>query len=376
MKDNKKEIKYEIVSACIILSLIIFHTPVRGEDNDSLKIGGAFRYTYMNNSWNKTHQRKGGHVVFDVLILNAKGQIKGIDFAIETRYYAQSFGGFMLRNGYVGLPLTDQFKLKLGMPRTPFGLLPFTGNSFMFNMPYYLGFEDDADFGALLAYKRNRWDIQLHFAKNSEDVFSDKNRRYAYDISGNNQELNQITGRVAYHFGENKQHEIGFSAQYGQIFNTDTEQKGDKYAVAVHAALHKNRWNVKAESILYGFLPKDTVRVDYITFGAFAADYKVAKQGITSSFSVSYTLPVNHKFLNDIKFYNDFSILNKTIRNVDDSYMNVLGFMAHAGPIYMLVDYVVAKNHAWITSNYENAFFTGGDSRWKRRFNINLGVYF
>lgn len=362
----------------IILSIIILTAlNIKAQENkDSIKLGGAFRYTYMKNSWNKTHQKKGGQVVFDALIFNAKGQIKGIEFATEIRYYAESFGGFMLRNGYVGLPLTNNLKLKLGMPRTPFGLLPYTGNSFMFNMPYYLGFEDDADFGALLEYTHKDWEIQLNFAKNSEDVFSQKNKRYAYDISGDNQELNQITGRAAYHFGKAKQHEVGLSAQYGQIFNTKSENKGGKYALAAHIILHKNRWDLKAESILYEFSPKDSIAVDYITLGAFAADYKVARKGVCSSFSLSYTLPVNHKLLNDIKFYNDFSILNKTIGNYDDSYMNVTGFMIHAGPIYMLVDYVLAKNHAWITSNYTNALFSGGDTVWNSRFNINLGIYF
>jgi len=202
-------------------------------NDDYLKMGGAFRYTYMKNSWNKTHDNKGGQVVFDVFILSAKGRIKNIDFEIETRYYAESFGGFMIRNGYVSLPLNKKLKLKLGMPRTPFGLLPYTGNSFMFNMPYYLGFEDDADFGLLLEYNYNNWEAQLNFDKNSEDVFSSKNNRYAYDISGNNEELNQVTGRIVYHFGNKKLNEIGFSSQYGQIYNEDTEKKGDKYALAI-----------------------------------------------------------------------------------------------------------------------------------------------
>lgn len=51
-------------------------------DGDTLIIGGAFRYTYMKNSWDETHDNTGGRAIFDVLILSAKGQLKGIEFAV------------------------------------------------------------------------------------------------------------------------------------------------------------------------------------------------------------------------------------------------------------------------------------------------------
>jgi Txe/YoeB family toxin of Txe-Axe toxin-antitoxin module len=42
----------------------------------------------------------------------------------------------------------------------------------------------------------------------------------------------------------------------------------------------------------------------------------------------------------------------------------------------MLVDFVLAKNHPWIGTNYTEALSSGKDSKWNRRFNINLGIYF
>ena len=370
MKRMKK-----VISLClVVLSLVSTVHAINFESKDSLKLGGAFRYTYMKNSWEPSHQDKGGQVVFDVLIFSASGRIKGIEFFIEPRYYAESFGGFMLHNGYVGLPLTDHLKLKLGMPRTPFGILPYTSNSFMFNMPYYLGFEDDADFGALLEYTPNeRWEMQLSLAKNAEDVFSQKNNRYAYDISGVNEELNQLTGRIVYHFGR---HEIGYTGQYGRIYNTQTRGIGSRYAQALHGVFRIQRWNIKAQTLYYDFSPKNETPTDYITLGAFGADYKVARRGVSSCLSIAYKLPVNHRLLNDIKFYNDWSSLHKTIGHVDPSYMNVLGCMLHTGPIYMLVDYVLAKNHPWIGKHYADALYNGTTSRWERRVNINIGIYF
>ncbi|BAX82103.1 hypothetical protein [Labilibaculum antarcticum] len=368
---------YKLLAA--LLCLLLINTKLVAQlahQNDTLIIGGAFRYTYMNNSWDEEHQKTGGRAIFDVFIVNARGRIKDIEFAFENRYYAESFGGFMLRNAYVGLPLTNHLKLKLGMPRTPFGILPYTSNSFMFNMQYYLGFEDDADIGGLLEYTKGNYEAQLSFSKNSEDIFSQGNRRYAYDISKDNQEINTITGRTVYHFGKEMPIEIGVSGQYGGIYNKVSEENGDRWAGALHAVVQKSNWDLKAEVLIYKFLAKDSVKLDYIEMGAFAADYQVANQGVSYSVAIGYKIKINHLLLNDIKFYNDFSALDKSIAGFDSSYMNVTGCMIHTGPIYMLIDYVLAKNHPWIGENYTKALAEGGDTKWNRRFNINLGIYF
>ncbi|MFA6832132.1 MAG: hypothetical protein WCR36_07670 [Bacteroidaceae bacterium] len=347
-----------------------------GESKDYLKLGGAFRYTFMRNSWDTSQKKKGGQFIFDTMILSAKGELSGIEFAIESRYYAESSGGFMLHNGYVGFPLTQNLKLKIGMPRTPFGLMPYTGHNFMFNMPYYVGFEDDADFGLLLEYTKGDWEAQFNFAKNSEDVFSDKNKRYAYDLSGDNEEINQLTGRVAYHFGSKKQNEVGLTLQGGQIFNTITEEIGYKYALALHGSWQIKQWDIKAQTIMYRFGAKEPTDRDVITMGAFAADYDVDTRGLLHCLSIGYLIPINHRLLNDIKIYNDVSMLQKTITGRHDSYMNSLGCQLHTGPVYVLVDFVLAKNQPWIGTDYKNALTTGNQKGWNNRLNINLGVYF
>lgn len=343
---------------------------------DYLKVGGAFRYTFMRNSWDSNQKKKGGQLIFDTMILSAKGELSGIDFAIESRYYAESSGGFMLHNGYIGCLLTKELKLKVGMPRTPFGLMPYTGHNFMFNMPYYIGFEDDADLGLVLEYNKGNWEAQFNFAKNSEDVFSNKNKRYAYDLSGDNEEINQLTGRIAYHFGTNNQNEIGLSLQGGQIFNTITEKKGYKYAYALHGSFQIKQWDIKAQTIIYRFGAKEATERDAITMGAFAADYEVDTRGLLHCLSIGYLIPVNHRLLNDIKIYNDISMLQKTITGHHDSYMNSLGCQLHTGPVYVLVDFVLAKNQPWIGNNYQYALSTGNQKGWNNRFNINLGIYF
>lgn len=368
--------KHVLLYLLLLTTLSSFAQKGTVENKDYLKFGGGFRYTFMRNSWDSNQKKKGGQLVFDTMILSAKGEISGVDFAIESRYYSESYGGFMLHNGYIGVPLTNDLKLKIGMPRTPFGIMPYTGHNFMFNMPYYVGFEDDADYGFLLEYTKGDWEAQFNFAKNSEDVFSDKNRRYAYDISGDNEEVNQLTGRVAYHFGTKKQNEIGLTMQGGQIYNTTTEKTGYKYAFALHGTWQIKQWDIKAQTIIYRFGAKEETDRDVITMGAFAADYEVDTRGLLHCLSIGYLIPINHRLLDDIKIYNDVSMLQKTIAGRHDSYMNSLGFQLHTGPVYVLVDFVLAKNQPWIGNDYIHALTTENQKGWNNRFNINLGVYF
>ena len=35
----------------------------------------------------------------------------------------------------------------MGLTTVPFGILPYTGNNYFFNLNYYAGLEDDADMG-------------------------------------------------------------------------------------------------------------------------------------------------------------------------------------------------------------------------------------
>ena len=35
----------------------------------------------------------------------------------------------------------------MGLTTVPFGILPYTGNNYFFNLSYYAGLEDDADMG-------------------------------------------------------------------------------------------------------------------------------------------------------------------------------------------------------------------------------------
>ena len=62
--------------------------------------------------------------------------------------------------------------------------------------------------------------------------------------------------------------------------------------------------------------------------------------------------------------------------NYHNSEMNVIGCKVSAGPILVYADYVIARNHPWIGSDWDTSFAEGPDNKWHTCFNINFGYYF
>ena len=58
---------------------------------------------------------------------------------------------------------------------------------------------------------------------------------------------------------------------------------------------------------------------------AYGSSYRIASRADIYTVSLSYRIPVNKWFLDDICLYNDFSLLNKRVAGFNDSLENVTG---------------------------------------------------
>ena len=121
--------------------------PVTAQEKPRLKIGGALRFNYNYSDWKPESRNRGGEFDFDVFRLNVNASYKKIDLAVDYRFYPPSSGGCMLREGWIGYRFNDSHRLQIGLTTVPFGILPYTGNNYFFNLNYYAGLEDDADMG-------------------------------------------------------------------------------------------------------------------------------------------------------------------------------------------------------------------------------------
>lgn len=353
------------------------------EESPKIKLGGAVRFNYNYSDWKDANKSQAGAFGFDVFRLNAKGAYKGILLDAEYRLYPESSGGGMLKHGWFGYQFNDNHEVQLGLTGVRFGILPFTSNNYFFNINYYAGLEDDADMGVKYLFQNSHWQLALAYFKNSDLTdFGDKSEitpdRYAYDIAGKNKEVNQGNVRIAYTWGDRLQQEAGISAMVGGIYNIETEKTGSRYALAAHYRLKYRNWDVKAQAVTYAMRPKNEDGTDdRVTVAAYGAPYEIAAKADTYSASLAYTLPVNKGILDEVVFYNDFSMMHKRKKEFHDSYQNVTGCMLAMGPVYTYIDYALGKNHSWLGPNWNTAFAEGEASdKWHARFNINIGYYF
>ncbi|MTI20676.1 hypothetical protein E1176_06555 [Fulvivirga sp. RKSG066] len=382
----------------VLLIIGVAH-PSWGQDDDDkpkVTVGGALRFNYNYSTWKEGQKKRGGDFGYDIFRINAQGEHKGIKFNAEYRLYSEAFGGGMLKQGWIAYAPNDKKEIQLGLTQVPFGITRYNSNNWFFGINYYIGFEDDHDMGIKLQHKGERWEYDLAYFKNAEELIfgnnSDvSNSRYSYDIASidldgdgdlevRNKEVNQVNAKLVYKIGPTEfQHHLGASLQYGGVYNLDTEDLGSHHALALHYELKANRFTLKSQVTNY---KKETANPDpqpenLFAMTAYGAPYQVAAEAITYTVGLSYSLPVDWKPISNLEFYNDFGVMDKTEESFENSYMNVAGVLITAGSIYTYVDFASGKNHPWLGPVWEEAFSTGtAGANWEMRFNINLGYYF
>ncbi|MCE4567067.1 hypothetical protein INQ51_22285 [Maribellus sp. CM-23] len=361
------------------------------QDKPELHVGGALRFNYNLSSWKEGQKKRGGDFGYDVFRINAKAKYKGVKLNAEYRLYSEGFGGGMLKQGWLGYDFTPENNLQIGLTQVPFGITQYNSHNWFFSLNYYMGLEDDHDMGLKYTHNSEEWLYAVAFFKNAEELGFGSNSdvsdsRYSYDVGSSgdglyrNKEINQLNLKVARKFaGNNSHHMLGVSAQYGGIYNLDTENTGDHWALAGHYELTAGRWNVKAQASKYKYNTENPAGQtnDVIAMTAYGAPYLVAAEATTYTLGVAYTLPVEWGPISSLQFYDDFGYMDKKRNDFHDSYMNVTGVLITAGNVYTYIDAAQGKNQPWLGPVWTDALAAGTpDADWEMRFNINIGYYF
>ncbi|QGY44924.1 hypothetical protein GM418_14975 [Maribellus comscasis] len=361
------------------------------QDKPELHVGGALRFNYNLSSWKEGQKTRGGDFGYDLFRINAKAKYKGVKLNAEYRLYSQGFGGGMLKQGWVGYDFTPENNLQIGLTQVPFGITQYNSHNWFFSINYYLGLEDDHDMGLKYTHNSENWLYAFAFFKNAEELnFGNNsdvsNSRYSYDVSSSgdglyrNKEINQLNLKVVRKFSNGgANHMLGVSAQYGGIYNLDTENTGDHLALAGHYELDFGKLNVKAQVSKYNYNTKNPAGQsnDMIAMTAYGAPYLVASEGTTYTLGVAYSVPVEWGPISNLQFYDDFGFMDKKLNDFHDSYMNVTGVLITAGNVYTYVDAAQGKDQPWLGPVWGGALSEGtANADWEMRFNINIGYYF
>ncbi|BDY06088.1 hypothetical protein [Ferrimonas sp. YFM] len=369
----------KITAALFALSTLTCAGSYANDAEDGIAIGGTVRANYQYKEYSDQSKDKAGDLKFDVLAIKFNGSLNGIGLASEYRFYE---GYHMLLNAYAYGEIGEQIQATIGLTKVPFGNPGYISNSFWFGLPYYLGFEDDHDMGATLQFSHGNWTTDLGAFKNAE--YSPSNsQRYSTDIyegtingtQYNNEETNQLNLRETYLIEHaSGQSIVGASVEWGQIYNTETGDNGDRYALALHLDSSINDWNLQLQAIQYEYDAADASNPNKIALSAFDWQYEVASKGQIYSLNIAKTIPTS---FGSIKVYNDFGMMTPDVddSSYDDSLMNVLGMGISAGPTYTYVDLISGKN-MYAAGINDHIGLPQADDGWDHRININLGYYF
>lgn len=349
-------------------------------EEQAVQIGGALRFNHFFREDVSDSRVRRGESGFDLFRLNVDGAVRDVLISAEYRHTPDLD---TIRYGWIGYEFADESRIKLGIHQVPFGLLPFDSHNYWFGMPHYAGFSDNYDLGLAWQRRDGRWDLNLAFYKNEELGNASSLSRYAPDLvltgdpdQGQNEDINRFNARVAYTAGRDTgcEHEFGLSGQYGELYNPVTGSRGDHWAAAGHVDSRCGRWNLQLQGIHYDYDPAnpDGVSDDVVQLGALGASYGLAAAGTITTANLAYNFEPPFEVLDQVICYNNYSRLFKEAGDGRDSQINTLGCGIGLGPLFTYVDLILARNMIFFG---DGSLAEGGESRWRSRFNINVGYY-
>lgn len=348
---------------------------------DGITIGGAVRFQYTNNSYDKANVQQKGGIAFDTFRLNLDGKKGDVILSAEWRWYEYMT---TLHHAWVGYDFDDNNQIQIGLTRLPFGNQAYNSHSFFFSSNYYLGLEDTYALGSLFVHDSNHINVQLGFFKNGARGVGGNNENYSYDLtkdSNDNTVGVSNTGalRVVGKLNPNDDFslEAGVSGLYGGIYNSslNSVRTGNYGAYAAHTDINYKRFNAKLQATHYDYRFSDNDST--MKLGGYAGDYETPTHAHTYTLGLSYHQPVSIGPITGLDFYNDYSaVTNKSDDSNGDhiasTYMNVTGVGISAGGVYAYADYINARNQPFIGGDFVGS--SGNDV--EHRFNLNIGYYF
>ncbi len=358
--------------------------PQPEKSDEGIHFGGAMRFQYSYEDYDRDNVHRKGDGDFDIFRLNMRGKVDDIELQAEWRWFQYMSA---IKFAWLGYDFSETSQLQVGITRIPFGNQPYNSHSYFFSSNYYLGLEDTYHAGVEYVYSGDPWNVQLAFFKNDalggvDGYVSDRSNSYSYNVVGVRQPGDGIyddpddpvgsadtsAARVAYMFkpGDLKL-ELGASALYGGLENP-TRNVGNYHAYALHMNADYKRWNVQAQASHYEYNVDGGA--ERLAVGAYAFYDSIPASADTYTFNVKYHQPVEWGPIQSLDFYNDYSLVTHKSGLLPSTFMNVLGVGVSAGDLYTYFDFLTARNQPFVGGSMV------GDGKVEHRFNVNFGFYF
>ena len=399
-----KKQKICLAITALIMSLTLYAETTtnplewKSEDgNQSFKVGGVLRFNQRYEQWDESKNRGIGKFDFDIFRLDFTGKYG--DFYLNASPIIQDQEMTSIEKAYVGYKIDEHQSVEAGLVYKPFAIYPYPQNGWTYHLPFFLGYGNNIAPGVNWNFVNPDWDIKLGYYPRMLDAdlrYSPESATYD-DLSENhlpfqaayqNEKQNQFNARVAHKFDTNQwgKHEIGLSGAVSELHNVTTKKDGDYHAFGLHTNSNYDRWNLQSSVIHYKYDAENPEGVDgdrtLMGANGLTPAYFIASEGTVSSVNLAYTLPVkDFGKLKAIRFYNDYSYLDKERSDWNASQMNTTGAMFIAKPFMVWADYTWAKNANILGGAQNGTGLSSGQNakysdQWLYRVNLNLGFSF
>ena len=355
----------------------------------NLYLGGAIwtRVAATGYPQSANANRKGFY--FDQLRFTVSGDhgIAGeakLTFSAQVRFW---YYMTLVHHMWMGVKFNDFHEIEVGVTQVPFGTLPGSTNSFWYSAGYYVGLEDDRDAGAKYHFTKNGWDLYLAYFYNAEFNDATALNRFAPDLvrSGDqqNEERHQGNIRIARIFNEGSTNtsEVGLSGEIGGIANRTNGENGYRWKGAIHYVGNYGKWSPKAQLARYSYDPSNPVGIDnrLVLMGFFEDERLVAAKGNMVNVSLKRNFDVDWWLFKDFSVYVDYSKIFKDIDAFADTELINPGAVLQAGPFYIWLDWMWAKNSWWFNDSPTNSGPGEGSinpDKYEFRYNLSLEWFF
>lgn len=359
-----------------------------------LAVGGAIRINYTVGDYPETAGASrawedGGDFTLDTFRLNLDYRNGPYIGKLEYRWYD---GYHFLHTGWLGYDFADRGRLEVGVNRVPFGPGDYgVSQSWFFDQHYYVGLADDMDLGVKYTWAAREWTFDLAYYLTDEGSFTGSSRdsaRYSYDVvneSGSGyEERNQFNFRAIREVSSDDTTvtAIGASLQYGQLRSQGAQDDGDHVAASLHIVNRWDRYTLAAQLTYYRFdvdaaQPLGTDAL--VQLGAYDFPNTVAAKGWIPAVSLSYRYDTPAlSWLDHVTPYVEYSAILKEESGFKNSELLVIGAAWARSGWYVYTDLAFSNGNEFVGGEaaYGDRLGANNDSKWMRRFNVNLGYYF
>ncbi|UMY16723.1 hypothetical protein MMB17_18895 [Methylobacterium organophilum] len=371
--------------------------------------GGAFRMRYdmrFDDVSRGGVPKTSEHFSFDALSLKAVYDSDTIFGAAQYRFYGGNFlygprFGYDGHPGevnfpmwaYIGLKLTPEDSLTVGMNQVPFGLTPYFSNTFLGSLGFVMGVEEVYNLGLKYAHVEPDFNYQFGFypgANPNAFGLSRDSARYSTNVviadsyipfGTHNSEENMFVGRAEYFFVKNDLASLalGASLWHSDIYNFDTRQTGSKQLESVHLNATYGAWGFKAVYVRQDIDPRNPIRNDLLTVGGFDVSYNMATRGNFVSADISYKVadPIGPftivPYLNYSAYFKDRADFKTSERYT----LGTIWTLTADPSLVIYTEGLFGRNDPYVgAGQYTSGLAMGGDSKWKKAFFVNIGYYF